>query len=72
MSGVDEKVSHTKPAAACQNTMTDTNKAKPRDMTFPSLHGPNTVLGDGERTIPRRWREIENSWCSACTFYFLA
>jgi hypothetical protein len=34
----EAKVSHTTLAAACQNTMTDTNKAKPRDMTFLSLH----------------------------------
>jgi hypothetical protein len=30
------------------------------------------VLGDGERTIPARGREIENSWSSLRTFYFSA
>jgi hypothetical protein len=64
-------VSVSKLAAACQNTMTDTNKARPRDMTF-TFHSKrqSTVLGDGERTIRPRRRAIENSWCGARTFYF--
>lgn len=32
--------------------------------------GQSTVLGDGERTIPARHAEIENSWYGACAFYF--
>jgi hypothetical protein len=70
--GMRATVSVNALAAAWQNTMTDTNKARPRDMTYSSVSGPSTVLGDGERTIPQRRSEIENSWCSARTFYFLA
>jgi hypothetical protein len=31
---------------------------------------PSALLGDGEITIPTRRGAIENSWCSARTFYF--
>jgi hypothetical protein len=48
--------------------MRDANKARPRDMTFLSLNCPDTTSGDGERTIPTRRTEIENSWCSGAVF----
>jgi hypothetical protein len=35
-----------------------------------SLDAPNTVLGDGEKTIPLPRCAIENSWCGSGAFIF--